>query len=269
VGTDADGGDVSQGESPAQPLSEKAGEIQALADVFCLEMQKKDVALQEANERSLGMAATVSSLQLELDSLRRVSEECKQILLGFADDATSEKAVRWPNEVSLSSITFPAVGMKRLINALNEEQQKASQAMHEVGRLEKAVDSVTLEIKDQKGRLEELSNELMFYKEENHGLAESLQVLSSEHTTLGEQAAQVSAERDAMKVEMLALENSLQANQEREHLEGYLLARSLEEMLKSAKLELSELSKKNTEMTAALVQHDDDIKVSLQFFCAV
>jgi chromosome segregation ATPase len=264
VGMDADGGDVSQGESPAQPLSEKAGEIQALADLFCLEMQKKDAALQESNERSLGMAATVSSLQLELDSLRRVSEECKQILLGFTDDATSEKAVRWPNEVSLSSITFPAVGMKWLINALNEEQQKASQAMHEVGRLEKAVDSVTLEIKDQKGRLEELSNELTFYKEENHGLAERLQVLSSEHTTLGEQAAQVSAERDAMKVEMLALENSLQANQEREHLEGYHLARSLEEMLKSAKLELSELSKKNTEMTAALVQHDDDIKGLLQ-----
>jgi hypothetical protein len=40
------------------------------------------------------------------------------------------------------------MGTKWLINALNEEQQRANQAMHEVGRLEKAVDSVTLEIKD-------------------------------------------------------------------------------------------------------------------------
>jgi hypothetical protein len=57
--------------------------------------------------------------------------------------------------------------------------------------------------------LEELNNELQFYKEENHGLAERLQVLSSKHTTQEKQAAPISAMRDVMKVEMLALENSL------------------------------------------------------------
>jgi hypothetical protein len=40
--------------------------------------------------------------------------------------------------------------------------------------------------------LEELNNELQFYKEENHGLAERLQVLSSKHTTQEKQAAPIS-----------------------------------------------------------------------------
>ncbi len=54
--------------------------------------------------------------------------------------------------------------------------------------MEKVVEFVTLEIKDQKGRLEEPNNEFTFYNEENHGLVERLHVLSSEHTTLEKQA---------------------------------------------------------------------------------
>jgi hypothetical protein len=58
--------------------------------------------------------------------------------------------VRWPNKLFSFSITFHVIGTKWLINALNEEQKKANQAMHEVGKLEKVIDYVILEIKTKK-----------------------------------------------------------------------------------------------------------------------
>ena len=195
-----------QVEGVIRPMNEMVTEVNSLVKTFIEQTNRREIELQDANER------TTAALMLELSTAKELLAKSEQEFLEIKNLA---EGVSWLNgSAPFSSSLLDCITW--LIDTLQEEHQTAEQSLQKIESLTKTAEENALELERLQGKSDSLFIELSNQQHQKEAVADEIRRRDIE-LQIVEDKVQKLAENN------IALESDIESLRSMGHIESALM----------------------------------------------